>query len=267
MDNKIARKCKVIAVANQKGGTGKSVSAIQLSAGLVKLGYKVLIIDADPQSSITKNLGFRDSSMFNQSLADVIKKIVSEEEFDPRKGIIDHKEGMFILPGTQALENVEASLITVMDRERILKEYIDTIRMDFDYIIIDCRGTLGLLTQNALSAADSVLIPTESDLSAADGFTELVKTIYRIKKKINPELEIEGILFVNVEKRTNYCKEMMKLLKDTYSEDIKFFEKEIPHTVKVQECAAVGSSMFVYAPKVEATEAYMSLVKEVVSHE
>lgn len=259
--------CKVIAIANQKGGVAKSVTTAQLGAALSNRGKKVLIIDADSQGSITKNLGYRNVAEFEVTLSDIFSKLIREEDIELDKGILLHDEGMYMLPSTSELANTEISLATAMDRERILKEYIDLQREHFDYILFDCMPSLGVITRNVLSGADSVLIPVEADVSAADGIQELIKTIFQIRKRINSKLSIEGILFVNVENKTNYAKGMRELLSETYSVQIHFFEEAIPHTVKVAECAAAGISIFKYAPKTTAANAYEALAREVEAHE
>lgn len=255
--------CRVIPICNQKGGVSKSATTVQLAAGLSRLGYKVLVIDADAQATLTKNLGFKDPTTYKESLTSIFEKYMNDEDVEPDFGIIHHKEGFDLVPSNIRLAGIELALVNVMNRERILKDYVTMERLFYDYILIDCMPSLGMITINVLVAADSVIIPAEADLTSADGLQELIKTIFKVKRQINPDLYIEGILLSKVDLRTNYAKEMKELLNDTYGNDIKFFEKFIPLSVKVAECAVDGSSVFTHAPKSKAADAYMSLAKEV----
>jgi len=260
---KSAVSCRVIPICNQKGGVSKSATTVQLAAGLSRLGYKVLVIDADAQATLTKNLGFKDPTTYKESLTSIFEKYMNDEDVEPDFGIIHHKEGFDLVPSNIRLAGIELALVNVMNRERILKDYVTMERLFYDYILIDCMPSLGMITINVLVAADSVIIPAEADLTSADGLQELIKTIFKVKRQINPDLYIEGILLSKVDLRTNYAKEMKELLNDTYGNDIKFFEKFIPLSVKVAECAVDGSSVFTHAPKSKAADAYMSLAKEV----
>ena len=258
-----AKKCKVIAISNQKGGVTKSTSSVQLAAALTKIGNKVLVVDADSQATLTKNLGFKEPGMISETVCDVFQKFISDEEIEPEFAILPHQEGFDLTPSDIHLAGVELSLVNVMNRERILKEYIDMERERYDYILIDCPPALGMITINAFAASDSVIIPAEADLTSADGLQELIKTIFKVRKQINPGLEIEGILLTKVDLRTSYAKEMRELLKSTYGERIYFFENDIPISVRVAECAAEGVSIFVHAPNCKAAKAYMELAREV----
>lgn len=242
------------------------MTTTQLGAGLVKNGKKVLIIDADAQGNTTKNLGFRDMGTFDVTLSDIFDRLMNEEEIEPERGILTHQEGMHILPSNANLTNYETILATAMDRERILKEYIEMMRNYYDFILFDCMPLLGVITRNILVSADSVLIPVEADVSSLDGIQELIKTIFRVKKRMNSALEIEGVLFVDYESRTNYSKDMADTLISAYSGNVKFFKEEIPHSVRIRECAAVGESIFQYAPKTKVAFAYESLTREVLEN-
>lgn len=268
---KRANRCKVIAICNQKGGVTKSASTVHLAAALTKLDYKVLVIDADSQASLTKNLGFRDIKEDDFTIATLfINQILINDgdeaifdELEPGDGILEHEEGFDLFPSNILLAGLEKKLGEVYRKEEILKNYVDMERPYYDFILIDCMPSLGLITVNSLAAADSVLIPAEADLTSANGIQDIITSIEKMKRAINPNLEIEGILLAKVDLRTNYAREMRELIIEAYKERVKFFEKDIPATIKVAECAAIGKSIFSHDPKGKAAEAYMSLAREV----
>lgn len=255
--------CRVIPICNQKGGVTKSATTVQLAAALTKLGYRVLVIDADAQGTMTKNLGFKNPAEYKESITTIFERYMADEVLEPGYGVIHHNEGFDLVPSNIRLAGIELALVNAMNRERILKDYVAMERPFYDYILIDCMPALGMITINALAAADSVIIPAEADLTSADGLQELIKTIFKVKRQINPDLHIEGILLSKVDLRTNYAKEMRELLRETYGNDIKFFEKDIPISIKVAECAAKGCSIYTHDPNGKAADAYMSLAKEV----
>ena len=197
--------CRVIAVANQKGGVGKTVTCVNLGIGLAREGKKVLLIDADPQGSLTISLGYSEPDQMEYTLATAMMKIINDEQVDSKQGILHHEEGVDILPGNIELSGLEISLIGVISRETILREFISYARKDYDYIIIDCMPSLGMLTVNALASADSVLIPVQAAYLPVKGLQQLIKTIGRVKRQLNPQLKIEGILLTMVDNRTNYA--------------------------------------------------------------
>mgnify|MGYP003408412661 CR=1 FL=1 len=258
--------CKVISVSNQKGGVGKTVTCVNLGIGLAREGKRVLLIDADPQGSLTISLGCQEPDKLEYSLATVMMKIINDEEFDATAGIIHHKEGVDILPGNIELSGLEISLIGVISRETILREYVESIRDQYDYIIIDCMPSLGMLTINALACADSVLIPVQAAYLPVKGLQQLIKTIGRVKRQLNPKLQFEGILLTMVDNRTNYAKDICQQVYDAYSSSVNVFAVEIPMSVRAAEISAEGSSIYVYDPKGKAAFAYTSLIKEVIDN-
>ncbi len=258
--------CKVISVSNQKGGVGKTVTCVNLGIGLAREGMRVLLIDADPQGSLTISLGCQEPDKLEYSLATVLMKVINDEEIDPKEGLIHHAEGVDILPGNIELSGLEISLIGVISRETILRQYIDTIRENYEYIIIDCMPSLGMLTINALACADSVLIPVQAAYLPVKGLQQLIKTISRIKRQLNPKLRFEGILLTMVDYRTNYAKDIAMQVYDSYSSSLHVFSVEIPMSVRAAETSAEGRSIYEYDPKGKAAFAYASLIKEVINN-
>lgn len=258
--------CRVISVSNQKGGVGKTVTCVNLGIGLAREGKKVLLIDADPQGSLSISLGVQEPDKLSYSLATVMMNIINDEEIDVMKGIIHHEEGVDLMPGNIELSGLEISLIGVISRETILREYIDQVREIYDYIIIDCMPSLGMLTINALACADSVLIPVQAAYLPVKGLQQLIKTIGRVKRQLNPRLKFEGILLTMVDNRTNYAKDIAMQVYDAYSTSVKVFDVEIPMSVRAAEISAEGSSIYLYDPRGKAAFAYTSLIKEVMNN-
>lgn len=261
------KECQVISVSNQKGGVGKTVTSVNLGIGLAREGKRVLLIDADPQGSLTISLGFHEPDQLEYSLATVMMKIINDECFNVQDGIIHHEEGVDILPGNIELSGLEVSLVGVISRETILKEYVEKARKEYDYIIIDCMPSLGMLTINALVSADSVLIPVQTAYLPVKGLQQLIKTVSRVKRHLNPKIQIEGILLTMLDNRTNYAKDISQQIREAYSASINVFDVEIPMSVRAAETSAVGSSIYLYDPKGKVSFAYTALIKEVIDHE
>ncbi len=258
------RQCKVISVSNQKGGVGKSVSCVNLGIGLSKKGYKVLLIDADPQGSMTISLGYSEPDDMEYTLASLMTNIVDDELLNLEKVILHHAEGVDLIPANIELSAIEVSLVNVMSRELILRALIDQLRHFYDYILIDCMPSLGMMTINALACADSVLIPVQAAYLPVKGLQQLIKTISRVKKQLNPTLKIEGILLTMVDYRTNYARDISLMVYDTYSSTIRVFETEIPMSVRAAEICVEGKSIYTYDPKGKVALAYTQLTEEVL---
>ncbi|MCX4319029.1 MAG: ParA family protein [Lachnospiraceae bacterium] len=259
--------CKIIAVANQKGGTAKTTTASSLGIGLARSGKKVLIIDADAQGSLTASLGFREPDKLEESLAVAMGNIINEEEMEAGYGILKHGEGIDLMPGNIELSGLEVSLVNVMSRELVMKHYIELVRDKYDYIIIDCTPSLGMITMNALACSDSVIIPVQAAYLPVKGLEQLIKTIGKVRRQINPRLFIEGILLTMVDARTNYAKDISAMLREAYGGRVRIFENSIPLSVRVAEISAEGISIYKHDPKGKAACAYEALVKEVLGNE
>ncbi|SEA79891.1 chromosome partitioning protein [Pseudobutyrivibrio sp. ACV-2] len=260
-------KSQVIALVNQKGGTGKTQSTENLGVGLASEGKKVLLVDMDPQGSLTISLGHPKADELPVTVADIMAKVLREEPIAPGEGILHHPEGVDLMPANISLSGMEVSLVNVMSREQVLKEYIDSIKGNYDYVLIDCMPSLGMLTVNALAAADRLVIPVQAQYLSAKGLEQLLQTVNKVRRQINPKLKIDGILLTMVDGRTNYAKDISNLIRDTYGSKLKVYKTEIPHSVRAAEISAEGKSIFAHDPKGKVAEAYKNLTKEVLKNE
>ena len=258
---------KIISIANQKGGVGKTTSTVNLGIGLAKEGKRVLLIDADPQGSLTASLGYEEPDSINVTLASIMTKIINDEEVGLEEGILHHDENVDLLPSNIELSALEVSMNNVISRELILKEYINLIKNQYDYILIDCMPSLGMITVNALVASTSVLIPVQAAYLPVIGLQQLIRTISMVKKRLNRKLKIEGILLTMVDFRTNYAKDIATKLKETYGSSIEIFDQTIPLSVRASETSAEGISIYAHAPRCKVANAYEGLTKEVIANE
>ena len=258
--------CKVIAIANQKGGVGKTTTAGSIGVALGKEGKRVLLIDADAQGSLTASLGYTQPDQIEITLATVLEHIIREEVFEPFEGILHHDEGIDLLPANIELSGIEVSLVNIMSREIIMREYVQYIADFYDYVIIDCTPSLGMLTINALVSADTVLIPVQAAYLPVKGLEQLIRTIGKVKRTLNKELAIEGILITMVDNRTNYSRDVSRLLNETYGQNVYIFKTVVPMSVRAAETSAEGISIFKHDPNGKVAAAYSLVTKEVLAH-
>ena len=262
----MAKKATVMAVVNQKGGTGKTTTTENLGVGLAMEGKKVLVVDADPQSSLTISLGHPVPDNLPITLSDLMGKVLMEQPIEPGEGILHHPEGVDLMPANIELSGLEVSLVNAMSRETVLRQYLDTVKQNYDFILLDCMPSLGMLTVNALAAADNVLIPVQAAYLPAKGLEQLLQTINKVRRQINPKLKIEGILLTMVDSRTNYAKDISNLIRENYGGKLKVYKTDIPRSVRAEEISAEGTSIFRHDPKGKVADAYRVLTKEVLDN-
>ena len=256
-----------IALVNQNGGVAKTTSCINIGAALAQKGKRVLLVDTDPQASLSIALGNHQPDSLPTTVADLMGKVMNDDPVLPGEGILHHPEGVDLLPSSIALAGTEVSLVNAMSRESTLKHLLNNYRKDYDHILIDCMPSLGMLTINALAAADRVIIPVQANYLSVKGLEQLLQTIAKVRRQINPKLKIDGILMTMVDARTNNAKEITRLIRNTYGDRIKVFDAEIPHSVRAAEISSEGKSIFEYDPGGKVAEAYRNLTKEVVQLE
>ena len=259
--------CKVIAICNQKGGVSKTTTTVNLGVGLVREGKKVLVIDADPQGNLSQSLGIMNPDELDVALPDIMEQIIMDKDVDVTEGIVQHEEGLDLMPCNINLSGVDVSLVNAMSREFVLKTYVESMREFYDYILIDCMPSLGMMTINALVSSDSVLIPVQAAYLPVKGLQQLIKTILTVKKRLNRKLAIEGILLTMVDFRTNYARDIASRVHTTYGSQIEVFENVIPMSVKAAETSAEGKSIYMHCPKGKVAEAYKNLTQEVLKNE
>ena len=260
----IAKKATVIVVTNQKGGVGKSTTCENLGIGLAMEGKKVLLVDTDPQGSLTISMGWQQPDELPTTLSTLMQKAMNDQPIQPGEGILHHAEGVDLIPANIELAGLEVALVNSMNREKMLKQVLESAKREYDYILLDCMPSLGMLTINALAAADTTLIPVQAQYLSAKGLEQLLQTVGKVRRQINPKLKIEGILLTMTDSRTNYGKQIDTLIRQAYGSKIKVFDQTIPRSVRAAETSAAGKSIFQHDPKGKVAEAYQSLAREVL---
>jgi chromosome partitioning protein len=253
--------CRVYAVVNQKGGVGKSVTSTNLGIGLARHGRKVLIADLDSQASQTISLGWPRPDELTCTIATQLGKIIENKPIDPLKGILRHAEGVDLLPSSIELSGLEMRMVNAFERERALRSLLAEIRPGYDAIILDCPPTLGMMTVNALAAADRVIVPVQPEYLSVIGMTQLFDTVALIKKHINPGLQIKGVLITLANMRTNLARNTLAIIKEAYGGSVRIFGQPIPYATKIKEASVAGKSVFAYEPNGSAAFAYEKLVQ------
>ncbi len=258
-------KCKVIAIANQKGGVAKTTTTLNLGAGLVRKGKKVLLIDFDSQADLTTSLGFNKDTI-DITIKDVLDKNHREIPFENSLGILTNPEGINLISANKELKALEDYLMSDMNREYVLNDYINKIKSDYDYILIDCQPSLGLLTINALASADSVIIPVQAQFLPLKGMTELIQTVEKVRAVINPRIKFEGVLITLADIKTRLAKATEMKLRSSYGSKLKIYNSVIPIATKVAEATTEGKSIYAYDKSNKAAIAYENFTEEVLKN-
>lgn len=256
--------CRTIAVANQKGGTGKTATTVSLGVALARLGKRVLLVDADPQGDLTKSLGWKTPDDLEVTLANHLAAAIEGEGLSPRDGILSHSEGVDLMPSNIDLAGMEMPVLMAMSREQLMNIWLSPLKADYDFILIDCAPTLGIIPVNAFVAADSVLIPVSAEYLPASAMADLTKTIRRVRRQINPALSVEGILVTLYDCRNNLDRDTEQAIREDYGGKYRVFDAVVPRAVSAAESPAVGVSVFAHDADGKAARAYARLAEEVV---
>lgn len=255
---------RIYAICNQKGGVGKTVTAVSLGIGLAREGKRVLLVDVDAQGSLTASLGYQQPDQMEVTLATVMGQVIQDLPLQPGMGILHHSEGVDLLPANIELSGLEVTLVNTMSRETVLRECLRGVQEQYDVILLDCCPSLGMLTINALAAANQVLIPVQANYLSIKGLEQLLRTISKVRRQINPKLDIAGILVTMADMRTIYTRDVIDLLHTTYDGKLKVFDSVIPASIRAAETSAEGRSIYLHDPAGKVSAAYAALTKEVM---
>lgn len=260
-------KCEVIAIANQKGGVGKTTTTFNLGVALAHAGKRVLLVDSDPQGDLTTYMGIHDPDNIPITLSTLMERSIKDEDINSKEAILKHDEGIDLIPSNLELSSMEVSLVNAMSREFTLRNCLSDIKDKYDYVLIDCMPSLGMITINALACADKVIIPVQSEFLAAKGMSHLLNTVLKVRKQINPNLKVGGILLTMVDGRTNLSKDIANELRSTYGTVFKLYDNQIPRGVKAAESSRMGESVLSYDSSSKVAQSYIDFAKEVLDYE
>ena len=260
-------KCEVIAIANQKGGVGKTTTTFNLEVALAHAGKRILLVDSDPQGDLTTYIGIHDPDNIPVTLSTLMERSIKDEDINSKEAILKHDEGIDLIPSNLELSSMEVSLVNAMSREFTLRNCLSDIKDKYDYVLIDCMPSLGMITINALACADKVIIPVQSEFLAAKGMSHLMNTVLKVRKQINPNLKVGGILLTMVDGRTNLSKDIANELRSTYGTVFKLYDNQIPRGVKAAESSRMGESVLSYDSSSKVAQSYIDFAKEVLDYE
>lgn len=258
---------QIISVVNQKGGVGKTFTSVNIAIGLAWRGYRVLALDLDPQGSLSISLGLENPDSEDCSISTILQHMKNREEFDPKKCIRTHPEGIHFIPANIELVNTEIDLVSAWNREYLLGKYLDKLENDYDVVLIDCSPSLGLVTMNALACTNQLIIPIQAQYLSVKGMEQLLRTIGGVQEEFNQNLAISGVLVTMANTRTKEYKETYASLIEKYGGKIPIFETIIPHSTKAAETSKLGKSIFAHDPNGKISHAYADLITEMVGEE
>ena len=257
-------KCKTIAIANQKGGVGKTTTAFSLGVSLANNDKRVLIVDADPQANLTTYMGYYDEDNLSATLSTLIERYIDDKEINAEEAILHHREKVDLIPSNLGLAMTESNLSNAMSREYAMKNCLEDLKNQYDYIIIDCMPSLSMITTNALACSDEVIIPVQSQYLSARGMGNLLNIVARVKRQLNRDLKVGGILLTLVDNRTKLPTTIRKEIEDNFGDIVRLYDTQIPFAVKTAESTSKGKSIFAYDKNSKVAEAYSQFAREVL---